>query len=116
MSRTVPEWIGKTDDTRPPPRVRARLFEAYGGICQLSTTKILTGMQWDLDHKVALINGGENRESNLWPVLRKAHREKTKQDVALKAKADRVRKKHLGIAPQKKKIPYRRFNGEAVWK
>lgn len=30
MARAVDEWIGKTDDTRPPPRVLARIFEREG--------------------------------------------------------------------------------------
>lgn len=97
MTRSTPEWIGKTDDTPAPPRVRLRVFERFGGVCQITGRKIQTGDQWDLDHEVALINGGENRESNLRPVLRTAHRKKTAEDVRAKAKSDRIRKKHLGL-------------------
>ena len=95
--RAVKEWIGKTPDTRAPPRVRLRVFEKFGGVCQLSGRKIRPGDKWELDHTKALINGGENRESNLQPVLKEPHKVKTAQDVAQKAKVDRVRKKHLGI-------------------
>lgn len=105
MSRSTPEWVGKTDDTAIPPRVRLRVFEAHGGICALTGRKITAADQWDVDHAVALINGGENRESNLRPVLRAAHREKTAGDVKLKAKVDRVRKKHLGIHQTKATLP-----------
>lgn len=105
MTRTVAEWIGKTDDTRPPPRVRLRVLDAHGGICALSGRKIQAGDEWDLDHITALINGGENRESNLQPVLRSAHRKKTSADVKLKAKVDRVRKKHLGLHKSKNPMP-----------
>lgn len=101
MSRSTPEWVGKSDDTPIPPRVRLRVFEAHGGICGLTGRKITPADQWDVDHTVALINGGENRESNLRPVLRAAHRVKTAEDVKLKAKVDRVRKKHLGISQAK---------------
>lgn len=97
MSRAVPEWIGSSDDAKVPPRVRLRIFEREGGKCWISGRKIMAGDLWDLDHKVALINGGEHRESNLFPALRDKHREKTKQDVKAKADSDRVRKKHLGI-------------------
>jgi 5-methylcytosine-specific restriction protein A len=67
MSRSVPEWIGKTDDTPPPPRVRLRVFEAHNGKCHLTGRKIGPADQWDVDHVLALANGGENRESNLAP-------------------------------------------------
>jgi len=97
MSRSLPEWIGATDDTPIPPRVKLRVFERDGGVCHLSGRKIRAGEEWDCDHVKALINGGENRESNLAPALRVKHREKTALDVAEKAKIDRIRKKHLGI-------------------
>lgn len=97
MPRSVPEWIGATPDTPVPPRVRLRVFQRFDGVCQLSKRKIMAGEAWEADHKVALCNGGENRESNLVPVLRAKHREKTAEDVAEKAKVDRIRKKHLGI-------------------
>jgi 5-methylcytosine-specific restriction enzyme A len=104
MSRQVDEWIGKTPDTVIPPRVRLRVFDAHHGICALSGRKIQAGDKWELDHKKALINGGEHREGNLQPVLSTAHKVKTAQDVALKAKVDRVRKKHLGLESKKATI------------
>lgn len=100
MSRATDEWIGKTDDTAIPPRVRARVFDAHGGKCHLSGRKIQAGDLWDCDHVVALINGGENRESNLAPALRDKHREKTAEDVQIKSKVARMRAKHLGIFPK----------------
>lgn len=93
--RTVEEWIGKTDDAAIPPRVRVRVFDRFNGVCQLSGRKIYAADAWDCDHVVALINGGEHRESNLQPVLRDKHRKKTGEDVRLKAKAAKRRKKHL---------------------
>ena len=100
MPRSVPQWIGKTDDAQAPPRVRLRVFNAFGGICQLTGRKIRPGDQWELDHIKALINGGKNEEDNLHPVLKEAHKDKTRADVAEKAKVDRIRKKHLGIKGQ----------------
>jgi 5-methylcytosine-specific restriction enzyme A len=105
VTRSTDEWIGATDDAAIPPRVRLRVFERYGGICQETGRKITPADQWDCDHEIALANGGQHRESNLRPVLREAHRSKTKQDVALKAKIDRVRKKHLGVKTKKAKLP-----------
>lgn len=97
MSREVPEWIGKTPDTPAPPRVKLRVFERYKGICYLSGRKIMPGDKWQLEHPLAIINGGENRESNMAPALVTPHKVKTAADVAQKAKNDRVRKRHLGI-------------------
>lgn len=95
MSRTLPEWIGSTPDAKVPPRVRVRIFEREEGRCHLSGRKIRPGDLWDLDHKVALINGGEHRESNLFPALRDKHREKTREDVAIKSKSARIRANHV---------------------
>ena len=94
-ARAVPEWIGSTPDAKVPPRVRLRIFEREQGKCHLSGRKIRAGEPWDIDHKVALINGGEHRESNLFPALRDKHREKTAEDVAEKAKTAAVKAKHL---------------------
>ncbi|MGN7732399.1 HNH endonuclease [Ensifer sp. 22564] len=107
--RSVPEWIGKTDDEKVPPRVRLRLFEQYGGICQLSNRKIMAGDTWDLDHIKALWSGGEHRESNLHPVLKQPHREKSAEEQSIQAKCDRTRKKHLGIAKPKSSLSHPRF-------
>ena len=104
MSRAVPEWIGKTDDEKVPTRVRLRVFERHNGICVLSGRRIRAGEPWDLDHIVALVNGGPHRESNLAPALRDKHREKSKLDVAEKARVNRKRAEHLGVKSTRVKI------------
>lgn len=103
--RSVEEWIGATPDAKIPPRVKLRVFEAHGGRCHLTGRKINPGDQWDCDHILALCNGGEHRESNLAPALREEHRKKTAEDVKMRAKADRVRKRHLGIYQPKRIMP-----------
>ncbi len=103
MVRTVEEWIGKTDDQRAPPRVRERIF-SRDSTCHLCKCEIQPGQKWDMDHVKALINGGENRESNLRPAHRKCHVAKTAQDVAEKSKVADIRKKHLGITRPKQTI------------
>jgi 5-methylcytosine-specific restriction enzyme A len=40
MARSVPEWIGKTDDIRPPEHVRLRIFMAHGGVCHIAKGQI----------------------------------------------------------------------------
>lgn len=100
--REVEEWIGKTDDTRAPPHVRLRVFNREDGRCHISGRKIRPGEPWDLDHKKALCNGGENRESNLFPALRDKHKEKTADDVAERALVNRKRSKHIGATDEKR--------------
>lgn len=62
----------------------------------------MAGEAWDLDHKKALWRGGEHRESNLHPVLKQPHREKSAEEQSIQAKCDRTRQKHLGIYPKSK--------------
>lgn len=109
MARSVKEWIGKTDDAKVPPRVRLRIFEREHGICHLTKTKIQVGDLWDLDHKIALINKGQHRESNLFPALRWAHKEKNKADVAEKAQVNHTRARHVGADKEKPEKPPKRL-------
>lgn len=95
--REVEEWVGANPNTPAPPRVRLRTFERHHGICHISGRKIMPGDLWELDHIIALINGGENRESNLAPALKDKHREKTADDVAEKARINKKRLKHLSV-------------------
>ncbi|AII27756.1 HNH endonuclease [Sinorhizobium sp. LM21] len=108
--RSVSEWIGKTDDQKVPDRVRMRVFDREGGICHLTGEKIdPVRDEWDLDHKVALILGGEHRETNLFPAKREPHRRKTAVEMKVKSKIARTRKKHLGIAKPKSSLSHPRF-------
>lgn len=111
MAREVKEWIGKTDDSRPPARVKLRVLERYGFRCYLSGVEIRDGDAASLqfDHVVALINGGENRETNLAPALAKPHREKTRADVALKSKARERQKSQFVKERPKHRWPKRAF-------
>lgn len=115
--RSVALWEGSTPDAAIPARVRLRVFEAFGGKCALTGRKIQPGDAWDLDHRVPLILGGRHAEDNLQPVLKDAHKLKTKADVAAKSKADRIRKKHLGLKPKSPGFRgWRNMRGEIVWR
>lgn len=115
MTRPVPEWIAKSDDAKIPPRVRARVFLAHDGKCHITGRKIMPADYWECDHVIALVNGGEHRESNLAPALRDAHRIKTRADVALKSKTARIRKRHLGIKKPRTIMGWRNMRGERVY-
>lgn len=112
--RSVEEWIGKTDDDRPPPRVRVRIFEKHRGRCGLTNLIIGVKDKWDIDHIVAISLGGANRESNMVPVLRDAHKIKTRSDMKIKSKIARVRKRYLGIQKPRTLRTWRKFSGEIV--
>lgn len=114
MTRAVPEWIGKTDDTAIPPRVRLRIFQKFNGICPKCTRK-LEPKKWDCDHIIALALGGEHRETNLRPLCHApCHSLKTRDDGALRKKFNARQKKRAGIKKRRRTIPGRRFNGDPI--
>jgi hypothetical protein len=96
MSRAVPEWIGKTDNSAIPPHVRLRVFQRADGKCQECGTEII-GKRWICDHRKALINGGANRESNLGPIHEGCDKTKTAADVAEKSRVYKKAAKNIGI-------------------
>lgn len=103
MARATKEWIGKTDDSKAPPRVRQRIYDRDGGKCHICGLPI-GQKKWEADHKLALINGGENREKNLAPAHVPCHKSKTRKDVATKAKIAKQRGKHTGAIQPKGNI------------
>jgi len=113
-ARSVDEWTGANADTPVPPRVRARVFLRFDGICQECGVKI-RAKRWICDHRIALINGGSNRENNLGPIHEACDKTKTASDVAIKSKTARVRLKHLGIKPDRTIRAWRKFDGTAVY-
>ena len=121
MARSVPPWVGASDDSPIPPRVKLRVFERAGGSCEACLRKLGPVDRWQADHDIALINGGRNAESNLKCLCEGCHRYKTRRDVALKAKTARIRQFHLGIkAPSRPLLSrntFRRGPGNArdIW-
>lgn len=95
--RSVPEWIGKTDAAKIPPRVRQRIFDRDGGVCHYCKMPFHTGEGWQADHIIALVNGGKHVETNLAPIHKLCHSIKTQADVATKAKIAAVRARHTGV-------------------
>lgn len=109
MTRSVPEWIGKTPDARIPWRVMLRVFMKHDGICPKCTRKLQPDA-WACDHIVALVNGGEHRESNLQPLCTSpCHSQKTSEDVAEKSRVARKAKAHVGLATKRSKLQSRGF-------
>ncbi|QRY69214.1 HNH endonuclease [Ensifer sp. PDNC004] len=101
MARSVSEWVGKTDDTPPPPRVKDRIRDRQGNICALSGFPLGSDDVVQYDHIVPLWLGGRNSESNLQAVTSESHKRKTAAEAKVRAKCNRTRKKHFGIAKPK---------------
>lgn len=103
--RTVEEWIGATDDTPVPPRVRLRVLDNFGQRCDINANGcgrlIRPGDKWTCDHVKALINGGSNREKNLHPLCSWCVPAKDKADVAEKSNTYQKRLSYFGMKPRK---------------
>jgi 5-methylcytosine-specific restriction endonuclease McrA len=121
MSRSVPEWRGKTDDTAIPPRVKVRLFERSSGRCADCNRAVLGGLRPRYDHRIALVNGGENRESNIQLLCHECHNAKSKDDVAEKSALydkiiRRMKFKRKKLIPGSKGSGIRRKMDGTVWR
>jgi len=95
MSRSVPEWIGKSDDSVPPKAVFDRLWIKQGG------KDAITGKPFvpadgrpHIDHVIPLADGGENRESNLQLIAIKTHRQKTAREAMARAEQRATMRAH----------------------
>jgi 5-methylcytosine-specific restriction enzyme A len=95
---------------------RARIFEAAGGVCHICGQKIDgTRERWEAEHVIPYAMTRDDSDDNLRPAHVACHAGKTAQDVPQIAKAKRVAAKHIGAARPRRKMPYRRFDGTAVW-
>ena len=116
MARRRPEWIAETPDRAIPARVLDRICKRHDDRCQGSCGQKFGGkLRAQADHIVALINGGENRESNIQPLCQFCHQLKTKIDVKEKARTYRKRKHILGIKKPTGFRGWRLFDGTAKW-
>lgn len=105
------EWIGKNDRVMPPESVQLRILRRHDGYCAGSCQrKLMLGEKWDLDHKIALEDGGENRESNLQPLCKACHQPKTAAENSQRAKVRAKTAAAYGIKdPKRQKIQSRGF-------
>jgi 5-methylcytosine-specific restriction protein A len=112
MPRSVAEWIGRTPDSPVPPRVRWRVFKAAGRRCAHCLRLLRIGARFTCDHIIALINGGENRETNLQILCDWCDPAKTAADVRQKAKVYRAGSKQFrGFRESGRPLPGSRASG-----
>jgi 5-methylcytosine-specific restriction protein A len=111
MPRALEEWVGKTPDTKIPDRIKDRVWDDCGSRCHRCTRLHRGEPGWIIEHLKALINGGENRQSNLCLSCPWCKTEKDAEDVAEKSASYAVRKKHRGIAQPKRPMPGSKASG-----
>lgn len=94
---------------------RASIFLRAGGVCHICGDKI-DGVRedWHADHISPLEVSGDDGDDNLAPAHVRCHKAKTKDDMRVIVKCRRVAKKHQS-KKKEGKIPYRRFDGTAVY-
>jgi 5-methylcytosine-specific restriction protein A len=98
LSRSVPEWIGATDDTPTPARVKLRVKRRANSCCEICFVRAERG---DTDHIEPVVFSTKerplNRENNLQWLCINHHKSKTRKDVADKALAAKRQKQMAGI-------------------
>ena len=105
MARKIPEWIGKTHETAPPPRVKIRLLDKSQSRCVCCGRHIGPALPPRFDHIVPLKDGGENREGNLQVLCVQCHALKTKGEAKDRAMVHRKISAHYGIKQSKNPMP-----------
>ena len=82
---------------RRTPQAREAICVAHDWVCVICSGKIdPVREKWILEHLLALAAGGTDTEDNMGPAHQKCAVEKTKSDLGIIAKINRVRSKHLG--------------------
>lgn len=107
MGRKVDEWKGRTDETPVPPRVKLRICARQNDCCDECSLPFDVKRKPEFDHRPALINGGENRESKIVAVCSQCHKARTKADVGEKSLVNGIRAKRLRITGPKRPFPKR---------
>ncbi len=82
---------------RMSPARRQRIIERDGGCCTYPGCEVTTGLE--LDHTIALELGGKDADDNLKCLCAEHHKQKTKLDAGLIAKAKRRQANHEGRKP-----------------
>ena len=91
-------------------------WDRAGGCCEACGRKICPGDGPEYDHRIACELGGDNSAANCTVLCRWCHTAKTTgEDVPAIVKGRRVRARHANARTPKRKMPYRKFNGEIVW-
>lgn len=101
--RPVKEWVGKAPTSMPGKLVLLRLYTRQNGLCGCGCGRVmnLNRDKIDREHTVPLIDGGENRESNLTLMLHEHHVPKTSAEASQRAEARQHQAKAFTRPPSK---------------
>jgi 5-methylcytosine-specific restriction endonuclease McrA len=89
------------------------VFERCNGRCHRCGRKIGAADSWTLEHLLALILGGQNRETNLDLTCSWCLPAKNAEDQTAKSKIAAVAKRHHGVQRARQTMPGSRASG---WK
>jgi 5-methylcytosine-specific restriction endonuclease McrA len=73
----------------------AKIYAKHGGHCASCGRKLMAGDDYEIDHKIALANGGTDDDDNLQLLCEGCHILKTGNDVSDAAKGKRRYRKHV---------------------
>lgn len=111
--RTIEEWRGRTDDVAIPQRVQLRILERENRICKICGNTIVPGDGCDFHHDPPLADGGEHRESRIFPTHRKCHRLVTAREAKQRAESRTTIAHHYGLTKAKRPLRSRGFTRAA---
>ena len=90
---------------------RAKIFETAGGVCHICSVTIQAGQRWQADHVIPRALTGRDDLAVFSPAHERCHLVKTKRDVAVIAKAERIRNKFTGAFRTRHPMPGSRASG-----
>lgn len=89
------------------PQRALRIFQAHDGHCAYCKRKLGPQDDWDVDHVIALENGGTDDDSNLQVLCEWCHKPKTADDHGKAAKGRRMAVRHQVPSKFKEKRGWR---------
>jgi 5-methylcytosine-specific restriction endonuclease McrA len=120
MSRKVEEWIGASDDSKIPARVKQRVAARSNLCCKNCGVRVTFG--GEIDHVTRLKDWlptetapHGNRESNLRLLCRSCHATKSGDEATAGAKVERI-KKRLGPLKREQTEWSKRYHAMKKWK
>jgi 5-methylcytosine-specific restriction protein A len=106
MARSIKEWVGETDDTKIPHRVKTRILDRADHRCKECGARIYRG--GEIDHVIRLKDWRStteaphgNRESNLQLLCKPCHAQKSGREATAGAKVERVKQRNAPIRQEK---------------